>query len=215
MLRRRRFFRALRHVRGWLDEDEAWALHEAARTQPAPARDITVVEVGTWLGRSTFALARGLQARGGGEVVAVDPHRGTRLHRTLGVDDTYEAFLASMRARRVADRIRPVRAASLQACAGFADRSVHVLFLDGSHLYDDVVADLDAWSRTLSDGATLALHDVRAEPGVDAAVAERLEPEASPFHDACVVGHLLLARYRPTRQAMDSASGSVTSARST
>jgi predicted O-methyltransferase YrrM len=204
-------------VPGWLGHDEAWALREAARTHPADEPAITVVEIGSWKGRSTVALAHGLRARGGGTVYAIDPHRDTRLHRATGEVDTRGAFLANVRSAGVADRVQSICASSRIARANFADDSVHLLFVDGSHLYDDVVADIDAWTSALTDGAIVAFHDIHDEPDVARALHERVEPAESQFHDLRVVQNLLLTAFRRPRaaQATDSATGPSTAVRST
>ena len=63
-----RLIRSLTQVEGWLDIDEAWALHEMVRRRPPDPGPVTVVEIGSWKGRSTIALALGAMARGTGMV---------------------------------------------------------------------------------------------------------------------------------------------------
>ena len=107
----------------------------------------------------------GLRARqGGGVLFAVDPHRGTGLHRAEGVLDTFDAFGANVRSAGLADYVRTVRAPSIEARDGFKDCSIELLFIDASHSYEDVRADLEAWSGALTDIAAVGFHDVHAEP---------------------------------------------------
>ena len=107
---------ALRGVPGWFEDDEAWALHEVVRNHPSSsASGPTVVEIGSWHGRSTVVIARALQARGSGVVYAIDPHAGTAIHEATGVTDTYEAFSANVRNAGVSDHVRPIRALSAAA----------------------------------------------------------------------------------------------------
>jgi len=63
-------------VPGWLGHDEAWALREAARTHPADEPAITVVEIGSWKGRSTVALAHGLEHGIRGLILCLEHHIG-------------------------------------------------------------------------------------------------------------------------------------------
>lgn len=204
----------LRCVDGWLTEDEAWALREAARTHGAGRRALTAVELGSWLGRSTIALAHGLRAGGGGVVFAVDPHRDTALHRAQDVIDTSAAFGANVISAGVAAHVLAVRATSMQARRRFADRSVDLLFVDASHVYEDVLADIEAWTSALADAAQVAFHDARDEPGVARALAERVIPSDSLFHDVHVIDNLLLAEFRGATHATDNATGSHVAARS-
>jgi predicted O-methyltransferase YrrM len=204
----------LRRVPGWLTDDEAWELHEAARTHPAAGLGLTAVELGSWLGRSTVAIATGVRDRGSGVLFAVDPHRGTALHRATGVADTFASFTANVRSAGVEDQVRAIREVSLAARERFGDAPVDLLHVDGSHLYEAVLADIEAWSSVLADAAIVAFHDARDEPGVARAVAERVATPDSHFHDLRLVDNLLLTRFRRDGQAADSVTGSSTAARS-
>ena len=214
-MQRAELIQAVRGVAGWLGDDEAWALHEAARTHPAEPPAITVVEIGSWHGRSTIALANGLRARGAGTVHAIDPHRGSALHHATGVPSTRAAFLANVRAAGLTDYVGVIPTRSSVARARFADRSVHLLFVDGSHLYEDVLSDIDVWTPALTDVAIVAFHDAREEPGVRRVLSERVEPADSPFHGLRMVDNLLVAEFRRVGHATESASGVSATARST
>src|SRR5947208_168366 len=61
---------AVRGVEGWMTDDQARRLWDAARAVPAGGR---IVEIGSYRGRSTIVLARATEA----EVIAIDPHAGT------------------------------------------------------------------------------------------------------------------------------------------
>jgi len=61
-------------IQGWLDPNAGGVLYQLARLRaPVP----TVVELGSWKGRSTAWLGMGLLDRGEGRVVAVDTWAGT------------------------------------------------------------------------------------------------------------------------------------------
>src|SRR6185295_7220595 len=62
---------ALDGVQGWLTDAQAARLRAAAARAPAGGR---IVEIGSYHGRSTIALA--CAAPADGEVVAIDPHAG-------------------------------------------------------------------------------------------------------------------------------------------
>jgi MMP 1-O-methyltransferase len=188
---------AVRGVPGWFGNDEAWALHEIVRTHPSAGADRpVVVELGSWQGRSTIVIARALRARGSGVVHAVDPHRGTALHAATGVPDTYEAFRAHVAAAGVAPYVRCIRALSADARAGFARRSVDVLFVDAAHAYRDVLRDIDAWTSALADGAAVAFHDAVDYPGVRRALEKRVLGRRTPFHNARQVEATLFVEFR-------------------
>jgi predicted O-methyltransferase YrrM len=188
---------ALDGVEGWLGTREAWALRQAVATVPGSGA-VRVVEIGSWKGRSTIALASGAAARpGGGVVYAIDPHRGGVPHRITGEPDSYEAFLHNLERAGVRDVVEPLRATSREARPSVADDSVDVLFIDGSHRYDDVLDDLDAWRPALRVGAHVAMHDAVRHPGVAAALRERVLTRRSAFRSPRLVQETLLVEYQP------------------
>jgi predicted O-methyltransferase YrrM len=157
-----------------------------------------VVEIGSWKGRSTIALASGAAARpGGGVVYAIDPHRGGVPHRITGEPDSYEAFLANLERAGVRDAVEPIRSTSREARPSVADDSVDVLFVDGSHRYEDVLDDLDTWRPALRVGAHVAMHDAVQYPGVAAALRERVLTRRSAFRSPRLVEETLVAEYQP------------------
>jgi hypothetical protein len=183
----------LEGVDGWLTACEAWALHLAARNAPAVAP--VAVEIGSWKGRSTLALALAFRERGAGTVIAIDPHRDADTHHRFGEVDTFAEFRANLVAGGVDGHVRAIRALSTVARAG-VDERVDVLFVDGSHAYGDVVADLEAWRDLLRPGATVAFHDVSVEPGVHRAVCE-LVLRPGPFRRPRLVDVTLLVEHDP------------------
>lgn len=187
----------LEGVDGWLLDEEACALHEAARRARADGGPPLVVEIGSWKGRSSIALARGLGARPepAGKVLAIDPHTGSREHRELwGEVDTYAEFLANVERAGVRDRLSPRRMTSREARAAHDGRPVHVLFIDGSHEYADVRDDLDDWLPLLAPGAVVGFNDV-LWPGVLRALREKvLIPGSGLRRPALIQNTLFMTR---------------------
>jgi predicted O-methyltransferase YrrM len=187
---------ALSGVKGWLAPDEAWSLHRAAAALPAQG-PIRVVEIGSWKGRSTIALALGVRTRpAGGVVHAIDPHRGGAVHRFMHAEDTFDDFVTNIKRAGLADVVDPIRATSEVARARIPDRSVHLLFVDGSHEYRDVMRDVSLWRDSLAPGAKVAFHDCTAA-GVAATLRERALVSGSPFRRPTRVGELMCFDYRP------------------
>jgi len=188
---------SLAGIDGWMYMDEAWALHESARLFAFDG-PITVVEIGSWKGRSTTALALGVSARGSGTVHAIDPHTGNREHiETHGSIDTFQDFLRNIEAAGIAHFVKPIRSTSHETRPSFGCASVHVLFVDGSHEYGDVVLDVDDWTSALTDDAVVAFNDP-VFPGVYRALCDRVLVKGTPFRRARYVGNTLFFRYQPT-----------------
>jgi predicted O-methyltransferase YrrM len=168
------------NIDGWTGLDELLALYEAVRDFPLP-RALTVVEIGSWKGRSTLALALGLRARGSGRVYAIDPHTGnTESIAIHGNIDTFDEFIRNIQLAGVADVVESIRSSSHDARARFTDGSVDVLFIDGSHEYSDVVMDINDWATTLADGSIVAFNDPLF-PGVHRAIRELVLVKGAPY----------------------------------
>jgi hypothetical protein len=165
---------ALDGVEGYFSADEAWALYVAtlACATPHPR----VVEIGSYKGRSTIAIALALRDHGGGLVVSIDPHTPTGKEsyvREHGVADTFDDYLANLRRAGIERFVRPERATSATARPGYDGAPIDLLFVDGSHDEDDVLYDIDAWQPLLADRAILAFNDPYAV-GVNRALRARL-----------------------------------------
>jgi SAM-dependent methyltransferase len=153
-------------VEGWLTPAQAQHLHEAAAAVPSTGR---IVEIGSFRGRSTIALALG--AAEGVEVVAIDPHAGNdRGPREIegfeseAADDN-EAFRANLARAGVADRVRHVRAFSADAHSE-VEGQIDLLWIDGAHRFGPARADIRDWGDRVVDGGRLLVHDSWSSVGV-------------------------------------------------
>lgn len=143
---------AARPVAGWLTDAEGELLFDLAASCPPSA---TIVEIGSWHGKSTIWLAGGARLAGG-RIVAIDPHQGSfedPAASTLGI------LKANLANAGVADLVTPVVARSQDARDSVADR-YDLLFVDGDHTAAGVRRDLEVWLPGLRVGGTVALHDV-------------------------------------------------------
>ena len=156
-------------VEGWLTGAQAARLRAAA----ARVRSGTVVEIGSFRGRSTIVLA--LAAAPGVELVAIDPHAGSdRGPQEIGADRArgeadHAAFTANLAAAGVAGRVRHVRresAAALDAVAG----PVALLYVDGAHRFGPARADLAGWGARVPAGGRMLVHDAFSSVGVTGAL---------------------------------------------
>jgi len=186
---------ALEGVGGWLHLDEAALLYESVMRQPDRPVGLQVVEIGSWKGRSTIVLGLAAQRRGDTEVIAIDPHLGDN-GEFWEHAETYTDFLENIERAGVDDVVRPVRAFSHDARPLVADSSVGVLFLDGSHRYEDVATDLHDWVPALARGAILACND-SSKPGVYLALRETVLPRKAAFRNATLVRSTLFLEHRP------------------
>lgn len=148
---------ALDGVEGFLSPDEPQFLHDLAAQVP-PGQ--CIVEIGSYRGRSTIALALG--AQDGVIVYAVDPHEEhVAGGYPFGMADN-AAFMANVSRAGVGHKIRLISLKSHAAFAGWNGHSaerIGLLFIDGAHEYEAVADDVQTWTRGLLGGDLLALHD--------------------------------------------------------
>jgi GT2 family glycosyltransferase len=156
-----RVARLVEAVDGMLLPEEIRLLYAAARqVDPGDA----IVEIGSWKGRSTAALALGAVAGGGARAYAVDHHRGqTDIASWLGVPladiGSWPAFSANLAALGLTDAVEPVVKDSLAAEAAWRGPPVGLLWIDGQHDYAGVAADFEAWRTHVRPGGMIAFHD--------------------------------------------------------
>jgi hypothetical protein len=153
-------------VAGWLTDAQAARL--AARG--AAAAGGTVVEIGSFRGRSTIVLARAA-----GSVIAIDPHEGSdRGPQEISADaargeDDHAAFLANLEAAGVLHLVRHVRLPSGDALGEVAG-PVALLYVDGAHRFSPARDDIARWGARVAPGGAMLVHDAFSSIGVTAAL---------------------------------------------
>jgi len=122
---------------GWIRPIELKWLYNTAKGMSS------VVEVGSWKGRSTDALLAGCD----GTVWAVDHFKGSKterddFHKEATEKDISKIFLENVGHHK---NLRLLKMDSLDAAKRFKDKSVDMVFIDGGHEYEEIKADIEAW----------------------------------------------------------------------
>lgn len=158
----------LKNVDGWLGRAEGRLLYRlAGEADPAG----TIVEIGSWHGRSTIWLAAGAVTGRGAPVVAVDPHTGTHL-RSDGAS-TEPVLRENLARAGLANQVEIVVATSEVAAADWS-RPISLLWIDGDHSYESALRDFQLWEPHLLPDAVVALHDTFVTTGPERVVRELL-----------------------------------------
>ena len=190
---------ALEDVEGWLFLNEAFALYSAARNAAEADSNAVIVEIGSWKGRSTIALAMGLRDGGGsGRVSAIDPHTGEPDRLAPGPPVTVAEFNNNIERAGIEHKVELMLITSHLARPRFQQASVDVLFVDGSHQYDDVLQDIQEWQSSLKPGGVVAFNDPSA-PGVYRALRERVLTRGS-YREPHLIENTVLFHFRPTEK---------------
>ncbi|HUI06237.1 MAG TPA: class I SAM-dependent methyltransferase [Verrucomicrobiae bacterium] len=137
---------------------ERW-LFTTARWLPDGA---TIVEIGSFKGRSTCCLAYG--CRGSKKhVFAIDTFAGNDSDFKEGVTfrgtGYFDVFWSNLETRGLSSYVTPWRGQSRDAAKEWMT-PIDLLFIDGSHQYEDVLADFEDFFPHVKPGGIIAFHDV-------------------------------------------------------
>jgi predicted O-methyltransferase YrrM len=102
----------------------------------------SIVEVGSWKGRSTKALLET-----GKKVFAVDTWEGSQDPNDLTFSQAKQEDIFATFQKNVGhyENLKVIKKDSLSAAKQFSDKSVDMVFIDANHTYEGVKADIEAW----------------------------------------------------------------------
>jgi len=150
------FGKEIANIEGWLTKSEGLFLYKSAKKVKSQN---AIIEIGSWKGRSTICLGRGLQDGNKGKIYAIDPHIGSSEHRKMfGKVDTFEEFKQNISKAGVDRYVQPIRKTSKNAAENFT-KPIEFVFIDGAHEYKFVDFDFNAWFPKIIDGGLIAFHD--------------------------------------------------------
>src|ERR1700687_2229425 len=167
-------------IPGWFD----YAAFYGERVDPLPDGG-HAVELGAWYGRSTAFLAVELVNSGKAfRLDVIDHWKGSVRQDELTThalkNDVHGTFLGNMDRGGVLDRMTVHKMTSLEGATLFADGSLDFVFIDASHDFASVRADIAAWWPKVKVGGVLSGHDfdTKTDPEVVQAVTTSFSPKA-------------------------------------
>jgi MMP 1-O-methyltransferase len=147
-----------RHIGGWLTDNEAYGLYNLATKLPSSS---IVVEIGSWKGKSTFCIAKGLKK---GKIFAIDPFNaegesGSKeiYEQNKGDIPLIEQFSTEMKRLGVSGQIEALQGYSHQFGNTFT--KIDFLFIDGDHSIEGCDYDFTHFSPFVKKGGYIAFHD--------------------------------------------------------
>ena len=172
--------RAPGQVPGYFDYSDLYA----RIVDDAPAGS-WLVEIGVYHGLSLRFLAHHAKAadknltvvgidwaRGSGEVPKTEPIHPDQVATTLPYGNLASPMLSTLITAGVADDTTLIIGPSTKCAKFIPDGAAYMVFIDASHLHDDVVADIRAFLPKVKRGGVMAGHDLFTFPGVRTAVAQ-------------------------------------------
>ena len=157
---RARVERAIPPLHGWTSVDKGARMAELV----VIAGSRRSVELGVFGGRGTISLAIGHEARGEGEVLAVDPwERAASLEGEnapenddwwgrLDHDEIFRSFVQALADTGAGRWCRVLRERSADAVRRVADGSVDVLHQDSNHSEAISTAEVEQWTPKIAPG---------------------------------------------------------------
>ena len=192
-------------IEGWLTPREADLLYGMAHNSPGP-----VVEIGSFMGRSTTALALGSMAGRKQPVWAIDPFLGvpeSDRKTDLGtvpatIQTGPQRLRANLDAAGVNGLVNIVPKASQDALPDVPE-DIGLLFVDGAHDYESVKRDIDNYLPRVRMGGFVVFHDTSGgDPDVNRAVEDHLGRHPQEWRMLELVDSALVVRRVNTEKRM-------------
>jgi predicted O-methyltransferase YrrM len=167
-------------VEGWLHPLEGYFLHLLAAEGPGVGE---IVEVGSYLGRSTAFLASGSRSAHREKITAVDHFRGSPEHQSGQILEskllkeegtTLHRFRDNLHRLGLAEQVTALVASSEEAARVWT-KPIRLLFIDGDHSYEASRRDFEVWSPFVISGGIVCFHDIGVWPGVTRFYQELLQ----------------------------------------
>lgn len=172
-----------RTTRGFMPDDEGYALFEAAleaglafiNEDPRSTSPVSFIEIGAWCGKSTIYLGAAAEYTGAA-LFSIDHHHGSEEnqpgwehHEADLVDPDFERIDTLLHWRRsivkadLEDSVIGVIGDSPTVASRW-EQPVAFCFIDGGHGSEPAWADFRGWAPLVAVGGYLAIHDVFPDP---------------------------------------------------
>ena len=125
-------------------------------------REGAIVEIGSWKGKSTIALALGAAKIHQEKICAIDPHK--ILPEEKYFEDTEAEFFANIKHAGIDSQVAPLIMTSEEAARGWT-KPIRLLWIDGNHRYESIKLDFALWEPHVVEGGILAMHDTIRKKG--------------------------------------------------
>jgi len=143
-------------INGWMDPIELdWLYHLAFTSRES----LDIVEIGSWLGRSSYALASGIKdSRKETRLICIDSFQPVDLFQIeyIKKNDVIGEFNKNM---SVFNNWKLIIKKSEDAILDFEDESLGIVFIDSDHKYDSVIGDIERWYEKVKKYCVICGHD--------------------------------------------------------
>ena len=153
-------------INGWLGYKEAVYLYKAANS--IAREEPTIVEIGTWQGKSAVIFGQAVKKHSNAKVICIDPFNASGDlksqpdYQTITdsmVMSLKEACFQNLKQNGVEGVVELIEGRSYEFVRSW-NKPIDLLFIDGDHEYAAVKRDLHDWSPFLVNGGLLVMDDV-------------------------------------------------------
>lgn len=173
----------VKDIEGFLGDSEAYFLYTKAFECKKKA---TIVEIGSYCGKSTVCLALGLKDSSNNEakVYAIDPFGGSSEHGDIS---TFETFKKNIHEAGVEELIVPFKGSSTDANRKWdITKNIDLLWIDGGHEYEYAHEDITLWLKLVLVDGCIALHDTGGRFMYDGFLGVRRAVKEDMFPRECL-----------------------------
>jgi len=162
----------LSNIKGFLDEEEANCLYNHAMEV---SNNAPCLEIGSYCGKSSIYIGSACKENNS-VLFSIDHHCGSEEQQPgeayfdselydmeSGKIDTFKFFRKAISDFGLENTVIPIVGRS--EIVGRAWRTpLSLIFIDGSHVYESVLADYEIWQGNLIPGGYIIFHDVFPDP---------------------------------------------------
>ncbi|MBE9039449.1 class I SAM-dependent methyltransferase [Oscillatoriales cyanobacterium LEGE 11467] len=170
-------------IEGFLVPGQEKYLFDKVKSMP---EDATIVEIGSFRGRSTVAMAYACVGTKR-KIYCIDPwnFKGSKSFP----ENMFEIWTENIKRNGLDSYVTPLKGYSRDILSRWPElagnQQIDFIFIDGGHEYEDVLPDFQLAFPLVKPGGWIALHDVRAGfPGVDRVWVENASV-ALTHHEFC------------------------------
>lgn len=163
----------LRNIEGYISDKELFTLFDYSRNL---SLDAPIIEIGSYKGKSTLALAIGAMQGKGNRVYAIDPHEDF-----IGINggkygsNDLESKLKAITKYGLGQRIYPICLNSEQV-ASVWNKEIALLWIDGDHSQKAVESDYLGFYKWVQKDGFVVFHDCNMET-VASVILNFVEPD--------------------------------------
>lgn len=150
-------------VSGYFDSDLVYKMAVKSAQD-----DAVFVEIGTWKGRSTSCMGQLIkESKKNIKFYAIDTFEGSEegWHQSEINDlknngtTLFNEYENNLKLCNVYDIVNTIQSSSIEAASKFEDASIDFIFIDASHDYENVLADIQAWYPKVKPGGLICGDD--------------------------------------------------------